>query len=160
MEEVVRGSQEKVGLAQAVYDSVRNKFRFSQAFDATPVRRSTDTYVSSTNPSANRRCPSPSASDRAPTPPSSRTSPPPRAGPARHASRTARYLASARTRTISRAPRSARAAKSLSAWRREARHRAGPPRPKKARRARRGRRIGPPRRRRRLRGLPRPSRAV
>jgi hypothetical protein len=31
MDEVVRGSQEKVGLAQAVYDSVRDKVQFSPA---------------------------------------------------------------------------------------------------------------------------------
>ena len=93
MEEVVRGSQEKVGLAQAAYDSVSRQFfspplRRAHPIDVTRTnfafifRRSTDTYASSTSPSANKKCPSPSASAKARTLPSSRTSPRPRAGPA------------------------------------------------------------------------------
>lgn len=160
----MRGSQEKVGLAQAVYDSVRDKSFSSRSlpdFHARPfIRRLTDTSVSSTNPSANRRCLFPLAFDKALTPPSFLTSPHPRAGPARRASRTARYQASARTRIFPLGLRSAPVAKSPSGWRREARDHACPPLlPRKAKRARRGRRKRRFRRRRRLRLPLRPPRA-
>jgi hypothetical protein len=45
MEEVVRGSQEKVGLAQAVYDSVRDKFQFSLAPFLSPHSSKVDRHI-------------------------------------------------------------------------------------------------------------------
>ena len=177
MEEVVRGSQEKVGLAQAAYDSVRDNLfssRSASFFDATNergvypsfvsfFRRLTDTYASSTNPSANKKCPSPLGSDKARTRPFYRTSLRPLAGPGRRASRTVRYRASATTRTspsLRHQGGSAPVAKSPSGWRQGAP--TGPPPPPRLpplpRKVKRERREGRIRwRRRRGLGLPQGS---
>lgn len=143
----------------SLFDATNERGVYTSFFSF--FRRLTDTYASLTNPSANKKCPSLSGSDKARTHPSCRTSLHPLAGPARRASRTARYRASATTRTsLRRLGGSAPVAKSLSGWRRGAP--TGPPPPprlpplpRKAKRERRERRIR--RRRRRGRGLPRGS---
>jgi hypothetical protein len=139
LEEVVRGSQEKVGLAQAAYDSVRAHVNalLERRAELDGIRRSTDIYDYLTSRSANRRCPSPSDFGKAHTPHFFQISPLLRAGLVLRELRTAQFQVSAMTRTSLHRISAPVASCSQSGWLQEAMFE-GPPRKK----AKRGRRKG------------------